>query len=337
MKPVPSTTLLKPVFCSALCISLSLFAQAQMITGVWHGKIGGQRVEVKIVQKGDSLAGTSYYYASANNYQRYTIKGYFDGNTNSAVWWDDHLIESKKGLLGAPGKVPQLSVADFNCPGGGEMFLEGKAATKEQPGRTSGEVGLTKVVAPNFTDEWDDVIDNYTTGTNDPQYIDSIALLAAMPRTKTTATVPPAIAQRPVISEVAPPQTTVDPAGLEPATINEKFAVRKKIFTKEIPVEGEFIELRFYDNAQVDGDSISLFLDDKLIFQHIRLSEQAYTIKLPVDQLKRVSELIMVAENLGTIPPNTSYMVAIVGEKRYETKLSSSENSSALIRLKKGD
>jgi hypothetical protein len=43
----------------------------------------------------------------------------------------------------------------------------------------------------------------------------------------------------------------------------------------------------------------------------------------------------MVAENLGTIPPNTSFMVALVGDKRYEAKLSSTENSSALIRLKK--
>jgi hypothetical protein len=43
----------------------------------------------------------------------------------------------------------------------------------------------------------------------------------------------------------------------------------------------------------------------------------------------------MVAENLGTIPPNTSYMVAIVGDKRYEAKLASTENSSALIKLKK--
>jgi hypothetical protein len=335
MQPIKSTTLFKRFFFFALFVSITLFAPAQMITGVWHGKIGGQKVEVKIVQNGDSLAGTSYYYASANNYQRYTIKGYFDVNTNSAVWWDDHLIESKKGLLGAPGKVPQLSVADFNCPGGGEMFLEGKAAPKEQPEKTSGVVGLTKVAGPNFTDEWDEVIDNYTTGTNDPHYIDSIALLSTRPRsTPVPPTVPPAIAQRPVISEPALTEPAANPG---PATINEKFTVRKKIFTKEIPVEGEFIELRFYDNAQVDGDSISLFLDDKLIFQHIRLSEQAYTIKLAVDQLKTVSELIMVAENLGTIPPNTSYMVAIVGDKRYETKLSSSENSSALIRLKKGN
>jgi hypothetical protein len=43
----------------------------------------------------------------------------------------------------------------------------------------------------------------------------------------------------------------------------------------------------------------------------------------------------MVAENLGAIPPNTSYMVAIVGDKRFDAQLESTENSSCLIRLRK--
>jgi hypothetical protein len=100
-------------------------------------------------------------------------------------------------------------------------------------------------------------------------------------------------------------------------------------------VNGDSIELRFYDNAQIDGDSISLFLNDKLLFQHIRLTDKAYTIKLPVSALSAENELTMVAENLGAIPPNTSYMVAMVGEKKYTANLASTENSSAVIRLKK--
>jgi len=34
--------------------------------------------ELKLIKKGDSLVGTSYYYESKNNYRRYTVKGYFD-------------------------------------------------------------------------------------------------------------------------------------------------------------------------------------------------------------------------------------------------------------------
>jgi hypothetical protein len=54
-----------------------------------------------------------------------------------------------------------------------------------------------------------------------------------------------------------------------------------------------------------------------------------------VSDLNETNELIMVAENLGSIPPNTSYMVAIVGEKRYEARLESTEGSSAMVRFLK--
>ena len=60
-------------------------------------------------------------------------------------------------------------------------------------------------------------------------------------------------------------------------------------------------------------------------------------MKIPLSDLQETNELIMVAENLGAIPPNTSYMVALVGEKRYDAQLASTENSSAMIKLVKKD
>jgi len=56
---------------------------------------------------------------------------------------------------------------------------------------------------------------------------------------------------------------------------------------------------------------------------------------LPVADLQQSNELVMVAENLGSIPPNTSLMIAMVAGKRYEARLASTENSSALIRFVK--
>ena len=117
--------------------------------------------------------------------------------------------------------------------------------------------------------------------------------------------------------------------------MEESFTIREKMFTTEIPLQGDSIELRFFDNVQVDGDSITLFLNDKLIFTHIRLTEKPFIVKLPVNELLDTNELTMVAENLGAIPPNTAYMVAIVGDKRYEVNLSSTEETSGMIRLRK--
>ena len=69
--------------------------------------------------------------------------------------------------------------------------------------------------------------------------------------------------------------------------------------------------------------------------EHILLAEQAYIMKIAIGDLQSDNELVMVAENLGSIPPNTSLMVALVDDKRYEAHLQSTEGSSALVRLVK--
>jgi len=330
-------------------------AQCQMITGVWKGKINRQKTEIKIIQNRDSLTGTSYYFENADNYRRYSIKGYFDAITNEAIWWDDKLLEEKSSRfnISIPGKVPLLSTADFNCPGGSKMMLDGKSAKKENDKDIKGEVHLNKIYETEFPDEWDYVIDNYTVGTNDPEIIDSIETLAQIPQPiieepaknnvdENQMVITPAekVKNEPIVQKQIPvvekpmiAEKSSEPK--KPLSIEDKFTVRKKVFIKEIPVSGDSIELRFYDNAEIDGDSISLFLNDKLIFQHIKLTANAFSIKIPVKELQQTNELIMVAENMGTIPPNTSYMVAIINNERYEAYLASTEGSSAMIRFVK--
>lgn len=318
------------------CFLFSGKLNAQMITGVWHGKINRQKVELKIVQKGDSLTGTSYYYQSPTNYRRYSIKGYFDGLNNEAVWWDEKLIESSNSgmTISSPGRIALQSRADFNCPGGAVMKLDGETASKEDEEKSKGEVHLDKIISPIFGDEWNFVIDNYTTGTNDPYLIDSVGMIARQP--ETTPIVVPVVAKAPEpapkpIAETIQPK----PIPARPLTIEQKFALREKIPALEIPIAGDSITLNFYDNAEIDGDSITLFLNNKLIFQHIYLTDKAYTVVIPVNELQETNELVMVAENLGSIPPNTSFMVAYVAGQRYEARLESTEGSSAMIRFVK--
>ena len=336
--------------CKALLFStfllLAVVSKAQMVTGVWHGKINRQNAEVKIIKSGDSITGTSYYYSSFGNYRRYSIRGYFDEKSNQVVWWDDRLIEEKEGgLLGTPGKTPLLSRADFNCPGSGVMLLDGSSNEKNEEIK-DGTVHLEKTYkGPNFRDEWDWVIDNFTVGTNDPDVIDSVSLVAFRTKQEPVFREPPvARASKPgavFIPEEKKKDVKPEPerpviVATTPKSIEEKFTVRKrKVFTT-VPVTGDSITLQFYDNAIVDGDSISLFLDGKMLFTHIKLSDKPYTLKIAVNDLQPQSELTMVAENLGAIPPNTSYMVAMVGENRYTANLASTEESSAVIRFAKG-
>jgi hypothetical protein len=320
------------VYCSLIGVFFASItvAKGQMITGVWKGKINNQRAEVKIIQNGDSLAGTSYYYESPSQYRRYSIKGYFDPSTNEAVWWDDQLVETNPARSTLPpGKIAQLARADFNCPGDGTMMLDGKAGTPDEQ-NPKGGLHLDKTNITLFPDEWDFVLENYVTGANDPWIIDSISTLSFRQPEIPLPTLRQPAPKKEIIKENENPVPT-----LSNQTTEQKFHSRKKVFVTEIPLKGDSIELRFYDNAEIDGDSISLFLNGQLIFQHIRLLGSAYTIKLAVGQLDDTNELTMVAENLGSIPPNTSYMVAVVDDKRYEAFLQSTEGSSASVRLVK--
>jgi hypothetical protein len=334
-----------------LCL-LGQTALSQTITGAWKGKIGNARTELKLVKKGDSLVGTVYYYISKKNYRRYAVRGYFDGETNDVVWWDAELLEDKAsgGLLGSPGSLPLLAVADFNCPGDETMKLDGSSTERDHKEKTKGPVALEKEGAPTFTDEWDFVIDNYTVGANHPDIIDSIARLSFTPPPTETPFIEreiPATTLQPQAPLAMAPPAVKAPAPepvkeekklpVSPVTPTDKFTTRINKLQTVIPITSKKIELRFYDNAQVDGDSIALFLNGKMIFEHIRLTEQAYTIFLDADDLANDNELVMVAENLGSIPPNTSFMKAIVGRKEYEARLYADEKSSALIRLIKQD
>ena len=307
----------------------------QTITGAWKGKIRNTRVELKLVRSGDSITGTSYYYKSKSDFRRYTIRGYFDPLTNQVIWWDDILVGDKAtGLFTRSlASAPLLSTADFNCPGDDKMYLDGTASLRDERETEKGKVQLEKTEVPVFADEWDFVIGNYLVGANDPNIIDSISNIALLRYPQ---------AEQPVstvIEPVKPVQHTatifeenITPKEIK-VNVEQKFVERKKSLATVIPVTADSIELRFYDNAEIDGDSIALFLNNVLLFKNIRLTDQAYIVKLAALSLQNDNELVMVAENLGSIPPNTSLMVAIVGDKRYEARLQSTENSSALIRF----
>ena len=330
------------------------------------------RLELKLIKTGDSLVGNSYYYANASNYYRYAVKGYFDPRDNSVIWWDDQLLESKSAGLkvGGLNSIPLMAEADFNCPGSGIMKLDGNAKAKTGDGEY--ELHLDKYDHPQFRDPFDAIIVDYFFGGADARLIDSVYALVTTPKPAPVATppvrdaavaavpeqvpvkkpaaqpkpaapepAPPVVvkpaepAPAPVVVTPAPPVVTAPPKPVLPPTVEDKFVTRKNVFATEIPIAGDSILLNFYDNAEVDGDSIALFLNNKLLLKHIRLTDKPYPVKLAVADLLDSNDLVMVAENLGSIPPNTSYMEAWSGGQRYTARIESTEKTSAIIRLRK--
>lgn len=117
--------------------------------------------------------------------------------------------------------------------------------------------------------------------------------------------------------------------------VENQFKLRENIIAEEITVNSDSLKVDFYDNGEVDGDSISVFFNNDLLAFNRQLSTRAIHFNLLLDSTKEINELTMFADNLGSIPPNTALMLVSDGKKRYELRLSSNLEKNATIRIKR--
>jgi hypothetical protein len=101
----------------------------------------------------------------------------------------------------------------------------------------------------------------------------------------------------------------------------------------EVAVDTGTIRLDFYDNATIDGDSITVLVNKNVVVSHQMLSARPITTYVTVDLTNTFFEVEMVADNLGTIPPNTALLIITAGVKKYQLFLSSTKTKSAMIRI----
>ncbi len=118
-----------------------------------------------------------------------------------------------------------------------------------------------------------------------------------------------------------------------PAKIDlpDVLVTRENPVIKTIRTEPTTMLIELYDNGQIDGDTVTIYHNNELVVSHAGLSEKPISFKIEVSKDKPHHELIMVADNLGSIPPNTSLMVIKANQKRYEVFISSSEQKNAKL------
>jgi hypothetical protein len=109
--------------------------------------------------------------------------------------------------------------------------------------------------------------------------------------------------------------------------------LRQNELVREIFVDTGNIRLDFYDNGQIDGDTISVFVNGSTVVSRQGISTKPVTTFIRIDQRRLQQEVIMVGENLGTIPPNTALMIVNAGDKRYQLYLTSDDKKNALVRF----
>ncbi len=167
---------------------------------------------------------------------------------------------------------------------------------------------------------------------------------ANTPKTATTTTKPaekPAIPANPpaepekvtaetVKKDTEPVKPNPAPVPPPPPILKE----RKNELFKTITTNKRTIEVSFYDNGEIDGDTISLYNNNRLIAHKKGLSAKPVVIKVELSDDNPEQDVVMVAENLGRIPPNTALMIVMAGDERFTVYLNSSEQKNAMVRFK---
>ncbi len=133
-----------------------------------------------------------------------------------------------------------------------------------------------------------------------------------------------------IVKKVMPVQASLSPGSILPG-----YDTRKMEISKSFDIKEDSVRVFLSDNGIVDGDSITLVYDGKIILTHYLLKAKPLELKLAVSKDRPVHELIMYAENLGSIPPNTSLMKVIDGSKKHEVYIRASENSNAVVKFRR--
>ncbi len=145
--------------------------------------------------------------------------------------------------------------------------------------------------------------------------------------------------KKPPVAEVIKPETDTGSKTVSLVKQNRKviastpsvLTTRENALVRNIETEAGDIKIDVYDNGEIDGDSVSIYHNSALIKSHMRLSEKAISFTITVSASQPHHEIIMVAENLGSIPPNTSLMIVTTPSNRYRVFISSNEQKNAKV------
>ncbi len=306
--------------------------------------IGGNTNEyvLELTTKGPQITGYSYTYYQEGIKKYYTIcrvTGTLDRKTNDLTVTEIERIKSNT----PPGisNCFQIHKLHYEKDTGNTEVLRGTWIPAPQQACTdSGTTVLSRrVVDPlpiGYMPHKTKPVAKAKTPAKKPVHKSEVAI--AHKKTKPTVRKAPAKKlqlQKPDNVESLVPGNGLSNQNIEkPPTISpavKGFEIRRKDIVKSIAISQPTFKLDFYDNGEIDGDSITVFYNGKIVLSHQRLSDKPISLTLALDKNVPQNIVTMYADNLGTIPPNTALMVVTDGGKRYEVRMESDTEKSGSV------
>ncbi|HMT95552.1 MAG TPA: hypothetical protein PKC62_02610 [Ferruginibacter sp.] len=334
-------------FCFLLLFfSLSEMGIAQKITGKWEGKMGDERLQMNITQKGAQICGYTYDYVLVNpgSYCKAKFSGYLDRETNTWYLRGTKFFENSGGHVlmrlavwrektDPPNKL-RVTVSTGS-------FMDDIFGSRE-------EVILTRVsLTPN----------NFPDG--EIPCFNEVKRPRPVPTKPNTPKPPKPAPKKPIIKKSLPTKPAPKPLPPKPQPkpkppvikkdsiekpkpkpitpeINEPNLVKKMTDRRQseqsrIAISTNHLNIKVYDNGEIDNDTVSIFYNKKLLISHKRLSTIPIELNIELDPNTSIHEITLYADNLGSIPPNTALVVVTAGKRHYELRSKSSLDENAVL------
>lgn len=112
---------------------------------------------------------------------------------------------------------------------------------------------------------------------------------------------------------------------------------RKTVVPQILEFKSDSLELKLYDNGEIDGDTVSILLDGEILLAKQGLKASAIKKTIYIQPGSDEISLVLYAENLGKYPPNTGLLVVHDGEDVYQVRFSADlqQNAAIILRRKK--
>ncbi len=325
---------------------------AQKYSGQWTGSFSsknepGSQTEyvLEIEARGNSFTGTSttyFNYAGKRFYTICEIKGTIDPGSKTLTSTEVKVIKKNT----PPDQIDCLQMHTLT------YFRKGE--TEELSGTWKGARDIDKCGVGSTTLMRKQLVkntivtppQNTTARANPAPNKPAIEKPTTKPVTKpaTTPTTEPKketpVVTGPAITKVennTEPQTKteVKPTTIPAPKLPNGLEKRESKVFETIPIEEEEITVNLYDNAEIDGDVITVLFNGEVVASQKTLSDKPITLKLKAIK-GRDNTLTMYAENQGRVPPNTAIMRVQNGEQYYKIFLSADDkkNGSVVFRFK---
>jgi hypothetical protein len=314
----------------ALYAVMPCCTMAQKVSGKWYGTgfvdvaeaTNNYLCELLINQEGNAVTGEFNYYFR-NGYFSNKIKGTFTNDSR-------YLYLS---LLPVMYNHTVNTLVGVDCPMHGEFTLKVARAGSSLTGNFISD-DLHKYTCAPLKVNFRKLLDS------EPTLKERVAQMNKDDTLEEeTVTMPPAKDTEQTVSTktaITIPQAPTPVLKTFADDAERKVIMRTSKIERVLDVTDDSVRVELYDNAILDYDTVSVFYNKKLV-EYKRLLETREPIRfyVHVDTVEANNDLVMYAENLGLIPPNSAIMIITDSGHRYEVSLTSDYQKNAAVRLRK--